>query len=109
MPWQSSTSRRTSSRRAGRSPSCWQDDGMTAPSLALPRSLDGEALLRRLTPSEGWATLAAVAVLAMSFGWSLDDAGWIPSLEGSTAYLPWLALLATAVGIGLIKIGLGRL
>jgi transglutaminase-like putative cysteine protease len=82
---------------------------MTAPSLALPRGIDGEAVLRRLTPSEGWATLAAVAGLAMTVAWSIDDAGWIPASEGGTGYLPWLALLATAVGIVLAKAGLGRI
>ena len=82
---------------------------MTAPALSIPRSFDGEALLKRLTPAEGWATLVAVAALSMSFAWSLDDAGWIPSLQGSTGYLSWLALLATVVGIVLAKLGVGRL
>ncbi|MBI3750239.1 MAG: transglutaminase domain-containing protein [Chloroflexi bacterium] len=82
---------------------------MTAPSLSIPRSVDGSEIARRLQPAEGWATLAAVAVLAMTFAWSLDDAGWIPLVQGTTAYLPWLALLATAVGIVLAKAGLGRL
>lgn len=81
---------------------------MTAPSLAIPRSIDGSDVARRLRPAEGWSSLAAVAVLAMAFGWSLDDAGWIPLSEGSTDYLPWLALLATSVGIVLAKVGLGR-
>ncbi|HEY2917142.1 MAG TPA: transglutaminase domain-containing protein [Candidatus Limnocylindrales bacterium] len=82
---------------------------MTAPTLAIPRGLDTEAILRRLSPAEGWTTLGAVALLSMCFGWSLDDAGWIPTGEGTTGYLPWVALLATAIGIGLVKAGVGRL
>src|SRR4051812_38607765 len=81
---------------------------MTASAASLPRPIEGDELLRRLSPAEGWATLIAVAILPMAFAWSLDDAGWIPSLEGTTAYLPWLALLATLIGIGLAKAGLGR-
>jgi len=82
---------------------------MTAPTLAVPRGLDTEAILRRLSPAEGWTTLGAVALLAMCFGWSLDDAGWIPTAEGTTGYLPWVALLATILGVVLVKLGLGRL
>src|ERR1051326_5871714 len=82
---------------------------MAAPPLAIPRGFDTEGLARRLTPAEGWTTLVATAVLAMCFGWSLDDAGWIPPLEGTTAYLPWVALLATSVGIVLAKLHIGRL
>ena len=82
---------------------------MTAPSIAIPRGFDLEGLAKRLTPAEGWTTLVATAVLAMCFGWSLDDAGWIPTLEGTTAYLPWVALLATTVGIVLAKLHVGRI
>lgn len=81
---------------------------MTTRSLALPQTIDGDAIRRRLTPSEGWATLVAVAGLSLTVAWSIDDAGWIPTVEGGTGYLPWLALLATAIGIVLAKLGLGR-
>lgn len=82
---------------------------MTTPTLAIPRGLDAEAVLRRLSPAEGWTTLGAVALLAMCFGWSLDDAGWIPTAEGTTGYLPWVALFATVVGLVLVKLGIGRI
>jgi Transglutaminase-like superfamily/Domain of unknown function (DUF4129) len=83
---------------------------MTAPAAtAATGDLDFGAVARRFTPEEGWATLAAVAVLAMCFGWSLDDAGWIPTLEGSSGYLPWVALLAVVVGTILAKLHIGRL
>jgi transglutaminase-like putative cysteine protease len=82
---------------------------MATPSIALSRTFDGGAALRRLVPAEGWITLIAVAGLSVTFAWSLEDAGWIPAIQGSTDYLPLLAILGTAVGIVLVKAGFGRL
>jgi transglutaminase-like putative cysteine protease len=82
---------------------------MAAPTVALRQPFDPERFLRGLMPAEGWITLIAVTGLSVTFAWSLEDAGWIPSVQGGTDYLPVLAILATAVGIVLAKAGLGRL
>jgi transglutaminase-like putative cysteine protease len=83
---------------------------MSAPTLPMGRYLDSEALYRRLRlgPAEGWATLIAVALLAMTIGWSLDEAGWVPRSEGSTEYLAWLAGAATLIAVAFAKLGLGH-
>ena len=83
---------------------------MSAPTLSASRFIDADSLVRglRLRPAEGWATVAATAMLAIMVGWSIDDAGWVPSLEGSTGYLVWLALGGTLVALLGLKLGLGR-
>ncbi|HEX5240692.1 MAG TPA: transglutaminase-like domain-containing protein, partial [Candidatus Limnocylindrales bacterium] len=65
--------------------------------------------LARFRPVEGWSTVIALALLSLAFGWSLDDAAWVPSPDGSTAYLPWLGVVASLLGIGLAKLGWGHL
>lgn len=67
------------------------------------------SLAQRLRPVEGWSSVIALAILGLTLGWSLDDAGWVPLAEGSTAYLPWLGVAAALVGVGLAKLGWGRL
>src|SRR4051812_40249124 len=83
---------------------------MTAPTLPLGRYVDSDALFRRLRlgPAEGWLTVIAVALLSMTLGWSLDEAGWVPRVEGGTEYLPWVGAAATIVAVVLAKLGLGR-
>jgi transglutaminase superfamily protein/uncharacterized protein DUF4129 len=81
---------------------------MTARTADLPRYVDGGALARRLQPAEGWLTLVAIAALPWTLGWSLDDAGWVPRVEGATGYLPWLAVASAIVGIIVAKLPLGR-
>jgi hypothetical protein len=81
---------------------------MTARLAAMPRYVDGSSLARRLQPAEGWITLLAIAALPWTLGWSLDDAGWVPGIEGPTGYLTWLGVAAAAVGILFAKLPLGR-
>ena len=80
---------------------------MTAQAHPLSGYLD-DVPIRRLWPAEGWTTLLAVVGLPFAVAWSLDDAGWLPGPQGSTAYLLYLAVASAAVGILLAKLGLGR-
>lgn len=50
------------------------------------------------TLSEGWVSLALVAVLAVVVGWSLDDAALVLGRRNDTDFLPWVALAGVAVG-----------
>jgi len=63
---------------------------------------------RRLGPAEGWLTVAMVIVLVESFVWALQDAGWVPSAEGSTSHLTYLALVAIFIELLGAKAGWGR-
>ena len=79
---------------------------MTAPALARPWDPPVERF--RLTPAEGWITLGMVALLVESFVWSLQDAGWVPDAQGSTAHLFFLALAAIFIEFVGAKAGWGR-
>jgi len=79
---------------------------MTANSLA--RAWDPPVERFRLSPAEGWITLGMVALLVESFVWSLQDAGWVPSAQGSTAHLFFLALAAILIEFLGAKAGWGR-
>lgn len=50
------------------------------------------------TLSEGWMSLALVAVMAVVVGWSLDDAALVLGRRNDTDFLPWVALAGVAVG-----------
>jgi hypothetical protein len=84
---------------------------VSAPTLPASRYVDADAFIRGLRlrrPAEGWASVAAAALLTVVVAWSIDDAGWIPTLEGSTGYLVWLAIGSTLVAVAAGKLGLGR-
>jgi len=83
---------------------------MTASAATATRPVSLRALLERvpLRPAEGWLTVFLVSLLAVTFAWSLDDAGWVPISQGSTGYLPWLAIAGVGVGLAGTKLGLGR-
>jgi transglutaminase-like putative cysteine protease len=83
---------------------------MTVPAARPVAALDLGSLPRRISlrPAEGWLTAATVALLAMTFALSIDDAGWVPVADGSTGYLVWVALAGAAVGLLGVKLGLGR-
>ncbi|MSQ12458.1 MAG: DUF4129 domain-containing protein [Dehalococcoidia bacterium] len=85
-----------------------------------PRSDEGGpdsplmALVRRVTPSEGWLTYGVLLLSLLSVTWSVNDADWVetPSLAGIMALStftgmtlakvrlrgPWLLLLASVFG-----------
>ncbi|HEX8026340.1 MAG TPA: hypothetical protein VF484_09050, partial [Candidatus Limnocylindrales bacterium] len=79
---------------------------MTANSLARPFEAPVERF--RLTPAEGWITLGMVVLLVESLVWSLQDAGWVPAAQGSTAHLFFLALAAVFIEFVGAKAGWGR-
>jgi transglutaminase-like putative cysteine protease len=83
---------------------------MTAAGVTLEGLFGARGRLRAipLRPAEGWLTLAAAAVMAMTFALSLRDAGWIPGRAGDSDYLPWVALAGLAVGFIGAKVGWGR-
>lgn len=62
----------------------------------------------RLRPAEGWLTLAMVVLLVETFVWSLQDAGWVPDSQGSTASLVYLALGGILIELVGAKLGWGR-
>lgn len=51
-----------------------------------------------LAPPEGWLSVALVAVMAVTVGWSLDDAALVLGRREWTDFLPWAALGGVAVG-----------
>ena len=65
---------------------------MSAASVARPWDPLVEG--RRFSPAEGWLTVAMVVLLVESFVWALQDAGWVPSAQGSTSHLTYLAMVA---------------
>ncbi|HLX35251.1 MAG TPA: transglutaminase domain-containing protein [Candidatus Limnocylindrales bacterium] len=75
---------------------------------ALPRPIDEPLDRIRLRPAEGWLTLVAVVVLVETFAWSLIDAAWIPSNQGSVGYLSFLAVGGILVELLGAKAGWNR-
>jgi transglutaminase-like putative cysteine protease len=63
---------------------------------------------RQLAPEEGWASVALVAVMAVTMAWSIDDAGWVLGRSEWTDFLPGAALLGVAVGFIGAKTGWSR-
>jgi transglutaminase-like putative cysteine protease len=59
-------------------------------------------------PEEGWLTLFLVAVMLMTVGWSIDDAGWVLGRTEWTDFLPWVGVLGVAVGFIGVKAGWNR-
>lgn len=59
-------------------------------------------------PAEGWATLAAVALMVMAIAWSVDDAKWVRGLGSFTDFLPFVGLAGVAIGFVGAKLGWGR-
>lgn len=51
-----------------------------------------------LAPPEGWLSVVLVAVMAVTVGWSLDDAALVLGRREWTDFLPWAALGGVAVG-----------
>jgi transglutaminase-like putative cysteine protease len=77
-------------------------------STAVARPWDSPLERSRLRPAEGWVTVAMVVLLVESFVWAVQDAGWVPVYEGSTAHLFFLALAAIFVEFVGAKAGWGR-
>ena len=55
--------------------------------------------LRRLSPSEGWATFVLVAAMLHVVGWSVTDAGWV-----ETPALRTIMFIAAVTGLLLAKV-----
>ena len=62
-----------------------------------------------LAPEEGWISVLLVAVMAMTVGWSLDDAGWVLGNSRLTDFLPLAAVLGVLAGFVGAKVGWNRL
>lgn len=77
---------------------------MTAASVGAVTGATG-ATRRRipLAPSEGWATVALVAVLVAAVGWAIDDSRWVLGRDDWTDFLPVVAALGALVGFVLAK------
>lgn len=74
--------------------------GDLAPDPILP------AALRRIAkaPSEGWLTLALVALMALTVAWSLADAAWVLGRREWGDFYAWAALLSVVVGFAGAKV-----
>ena len=83
---------------------------MSAPAFQLRRPIawPGWSALAGERPEEGWLAVALAVLLVLPFAWSLEDAGWIPSSQGDTGYLSWLAIGGVVVGLAAAKAGWGR-
>ncbi len=68
------------------------------------------SLRSRLTagPAEGWPTVVLVAILAVTVGWSLDDAALVIGRGAWTDFLPWVSLLGVAIGYVGARVGWNR-
>ncbi|HUQ79127.1 MAG TPA: transglutaminase domain-containing protein [Patescibacteria group bacterium] len=60
------------------------------------------------TLSEGWVSLALVAILAVVVGWSLDDAALVLGRRNDTDFLPWVALAGVGVGFAGARVNWSR-
>ncbi|HET7031262.1 MAG TPA: transglutaminaseTgpA domain-containing protein [Candidatus Limnocylindrales bacterium] len=69
-----------------------------------------ERLRARTTaaPTEGWVSLVLVALLAVTVGWSLDDAALVLGNRAWTDFLPWAALGGVLVGFVGARAGWNR-
>lgn len=83
---------------------------MTAAAPAVGTWSGEDARWRRLFagPSEGWLTLAGVALMIVALGWSIDDAAWVRGVGSLTDFLPLVGLAGVAVGFIGPKLGWGR-
>src|SRR5687767_10965497 len=59
-------------------------------------------------PFEGWLSLALLAVMGMTFGWSVDDARWVLGRDGLTDFLPFAVVLGIVWGFIAAKAGWTR-
>lgn len=82
---------------------------MTAASAPVARPADRIAARRLpLEPAEGWLTLGLLLLLCLTLAWSLDGARLILGRDRDTDFLPWVAVLGVATGVGAAKVGWGR-
>ena len=59
-------------------------------------------------PEEGWLTLGLVALMLMTVGWSIDDAGWVLGRTEWTDFLPWVGVMGVLAGFIGVKAGWNR-
>lgn len=82
---------------------------MTARAATLPgRSLIEVVRALPKGPTEGWLTLLATAVMLVMVASSLQDANWTSGSPEDSNFLPWVAMLGLAFGVGGAKVGWGR-
>jgi len=60
------------------------------------------------SPTEGWLTVGALAMLLIALAWSVDDPSWIGGVGERTDFLVPIALAGLAVGLIGAKVGWGR-
>lgn len=82
---------------------------MTARAATLPGRSLGD-VLRDLprSPSEGWLSMLATAVMLVMVASSLQDSNWTFGSSEDSNFLPWVAILGLAFGVGGAKVGWGR-
>ena len=61
-----------------------------------------------LAPSEGWVTVALVAILCITVTWAIDDVRLVLGQGGLTDFLMPMALAGMLVGFVGPKVGWGR-
>ncbi len=76
--------------------------------VAAERRVEGDERRIVTAPAEGWTTLGLVALLSLTFAWSLDDAAWVLGRPGLTSFLPWAVLLGVGWGFLSAKAGWSR-
>ena len=80
----------------------------TSAGLAVGRPRAGVPDRIRLSPEEGWATVALVAVLAWTVGWAIDDPRYVLGDNELTDFLPWVGLGGVVAGFVGAKLGWPR-
>jgi len=72
---------------------------MTAASVGVAGGAAGPLGRRiQLSPSEGWASVVLVAVLAAAVGWAIDDSRWVLGRDEWTDFLPAVAAFGAIAG-----------
>lgn len=61
-----------------------------------------------LRPAEGWLTVVATAVMALTFAGALMEAAWLPASAGDTRFLLGTTLIGLGFGFAGAKVGWGR-
>jgi hypothetical protein len=59
-------------------------------------------------PTEGWLSLFATALMLVMVASSFQDANWTVTSQEDWNFLPWIAMLGFAFGVGGAKVGWGR-
>jgi transglutaminase-like putative cysteine protease len=63
----------------------------------------------RLSPAEGWSTLALLLLMALVVGFAIDERAWVLGRDSLTDFLPWAAIGGVLAGFVTAELGWGRL